>query len=101
MAVTLDAPKDAVGPTPNETIGTVAGLQLAALLKSPSPGLASQVASCAAAGITAKNDPRHNAADASRPMRNRRIMARDFWPGCVKKDRCARSNRADTLRNSN
>ena len=42
--VVLDVPKEAV------PVGTVvAGLQLAAVLKSPEPGLASQVASCARA----------------------------------------------------
>ena len=41
--VWLDVSKKAV------PVGTVAGLQLAAVLKSPEPGLASQVASCARA----------------------------------------------------
>ena len=43
-AVVLERPKLAVA------VGTVAGFQLAAVLKSPEPGLASQVAFCAHAG---------------------------------------------------
>ena len=46
-AVVLDTPKKAV------PVGTVAGVQLAAVLKSPEPGLSSQVASCARAGHAA------------------------------------------------
>ena len=46
-SVMLDAPKDAV------PIGTVAGVQLAAVLKSPVPGVGSQVASCARAETAA------------------------------------------------
>ena len=42
-AVVLDVPKNAV------PVGTVAGFQLAAVLKSPDAGLSSQVASCALA----------------------------------------------------
>ena len=45
--VVLDVPKDAV------PVGTVPVPQLAPVLKSPEPGLASQVASCAAAGSAA------------------------------------------------
>src|SRR5258708_32827327 len=36
-------------------VGTVAGVQLAAVLKFPEPGLTSQVASCARAGMAASN----------------------------------------------
>ena len=42
----LDAPKNAVSPVD----GTMAGVQLAAVLKSPEPGLASHVTSAAPAG---------------------------------------------------
>jgi hypothetical protein len=45
----FDAPKNAV------PVGTVAGVQLVLLLKSPEPGLDSHVASCARAGIAASN----------------------------------------------
>ena len=45
--MTVDALKVAV------PVGTVAGVQLALVLKSPEPGLASQVAFCAAAGNVA------------------------------------------------
>ena len=44
--VMLDAPKNAVSPVD----GTMAGVQLAAVLKSPEPGLASHVTSAAPAG---------------------------------------------------
>jgi hypothetical protein len=49
IEVVFDAPKNAV------PVGTVAGVQLAAVLKSPELGLASQVASCARAGDAASN----------------------------------------------
>ena len=48
-AVMVDAPKN---PVP---VGTVAGVQLPAVLKSELPGVVDQVASCARAGIAASN----------------------------------------------
>ncbi len=49
IKVVFDGPKNAV------PVGTVAGVQLAAVLKFPEPGLTSQVASCARAGMAASN----------------------------------------------
>jgi len=49
IEVVFDAPKNAV------PVGTVAGVQLAAVLKSPELGLAFHVASCARAGNAASN----------------------------------------------
>src|SRR6516165_9183855 len=49
IKVVFDGPKNAV------PVGTVAGVQLAAVLKFPEPGLTSQVASCARAGNAASN----------------------------------------------
>src|SRR5258708_7382081 len=60
--VVLERPKDAV------PAGTVAGVQLAAVLKLPEPGAASQVASCASAGAATT----HSAENASKTARNRR-----------------------------
>ena len=48
-AVMVDAPKNAV------PVGTVAGVQLPAVLKSELPGVVDQVASCARAGMAASN----------------------------------------------
>jgi hypothetical protein len=67
-AVTLDVSKDAVPP------GTVAGVQLAASLKSPLPGVVLQVASCAAAVSAVKKGAMHSADDASKMARNRRAV---------------------------
>ena len=50
-------------------VGTVPGLQLAAVLKSPEPGAFSQVASCAAAGSAAKKGATHSAVEASSAAR--------------------------------
>ena len=58
-AVVVEVSKNAV------PVGTVPGLQLAAVLKSPEPGAFSQVASCAAAGSTAKKGAMHSAVEAS------------------------------------
>ena len=49
IKVVFDAPKIAV------PVGTTAGFQLVAVLKVPEPGLSSQVASCARAGIAVSN----------------------------------------------
>ncbi len=81
--VVLDVPKKAVA------VGTVAGVQLADVLKSADPGAASQVASCAQAGaqnsrpeskLPASADrmsnfttPRYPSA-LQRPLRPRRTM---------------------------
>ncbi|OKO84728.1 hypothetical protein AC629_20685 [Bradyrhizobium sp. NAS80.1] len=54
--VVLDVPKKAV------PVGTVAGLQLAAALKSAEPGLASQVASCACVAVGPRHTPASSAA---------------------------------------
>src|SRR5215471_11639087 len=49
IAVVFDAPKNAV------PVGTVGGVQLAAVLKSPELGVAFHVASCACADVAANN----------------------------------------------
>src|SRR5262249_10328622 len=49
IAVVFDAPKNAV------PVGTVGGVQLAAVLKSPEFGVAFHVASCACADVAASN----------------------------------------------
>ena len=73
----LDAPKNAVSPVD----GTMAGVQLAAVLKSLEPGLASHITSAAAAGGAAgqhvggvARDHSHTGEDdqADEDQRNRR-----------------------------
>lgn len=63
MLVPVDTPKVAV-PKPLALPGTVAGFQFAAVLKSPEPGLASQVALCADA-CALKTTPRSRLAAAN------------------------------------
>src|ERR1044071_9362442 len=67
-AVVLDVPKKAV------PIGTAAGVQLAAVLKSAEPGFSNQVASCADAGRTAEiSADDASSSVSSRPLRSRRF----------------------------
>jgi hypothetical protein len=61
-AAVLDAPKKAA------PVGTVAGRQFAAVLKSPEAGLVSQVVSCAAAGGAAANSAANASTHAAPPL---------------------------------
>jgi len=96
-AVMLEAPKKAV------PVGTVPEAQLAAVLKSPVPGLASQVASCARAGsaagsVDARADDASKAARNPRPAPNRSFTMRNattspFARPCAASSRSAMRNR--------
>ena len=65
-----DVPKKAV------PVGTVAGVQLAPVLKSPEPGLASQVASCAWDGVAGRIQTNASADDVNTAARRRRVAAK-------------------------
>src|SRR5262245_3734782 len=87
----LDAPKIAVSPVD----GTVAGVQLAAVLKSLEPGLASHVTFAAAAGRAAaiRAEEPSSAARHAAP-RTRRVVRADLWSRCITSPPVAPASRA-------